>query len=215
MIKIRFYDNWTDDRIRIKSALGVVQMIGATRSKCRFYHNIRVSMYASILGRSLGMSEKQLKQLALAGFVHDIGYIAVNDCILEKPGRLSDEEYGLVKTHPRIGVQILDVMRLPYDVIRAVSQHHECYDGSGYPIGLKGDQIGLYGRILFLAETFDAMTNDTTYREAFTVDAAMSYIQEMSGLRFDPVLADKLLHSEELSTFYQDKDRISSDTLSL
>ncbi len=213
MIKFKLHNNWTDDFIKIKSSLRVVQMVGATRSKLRFYHNIRVSMYVSIIGSSLGMTEKQLRYLGLAGFMHDIGFVAINDCILDKPAGLLPGEYQLIKSHPQIGMQILDLMRLPDDVIKAVTQHHECYNGEGYPLGLKGERISLYGRILFLAETFDAMTNDMPYRDACTIDAAMSFIKNMSGKRFDPVLVDIVLNSEEISAFYYGKDRISSDSL--
>jgi HD-GYP domain-containing protein (c-di-GMP phosphodiesterase class II) len=160
------------------------------------------------MGNYIGLPQKQIRYLQLAGLVHDVGFFAINDRILDKRSSLTTEEYACVKCHPALGMRILDFYDFPGDIIKAVVQHHESFDGSGYPIGLKGERISLYGRILFIAEAFDTMTNDTPYRDAYPIDVAMKSIKDMSNRNFDPELVRAMLDSEELTNFYMQKDVI-------
>ena len=208
MINFTLYANRTGNLLRLKSSEKLFNLLISLRSPWQYYHCVRVSAYASILANSIGLSKKQTRHLQIAGVVHDIGFTAINDRILDKQSSLTTEEYTRVKHHPVLGMRILDCYDFPEDIVKGVVQHHEAFDGSGYPVGLKGEAIGIYGRILFIAEAFDTMTNDTPYTHAYTIDAAMKSIQDMSNKKYDPDLVHAMLDSEELTDFYMQRDKI-------
>lgn len=124
------------------------------------------------------------------GLFHDIGKIGIPDAVLQKTTRLTDEEYDDIKNHPSIGAHILQPARIFEKIIPMVKHHHERYDGKGYPSGLKGEEIPLCARIVSLADSFDAMTSDRSYRPRFTLFKALEEIEECKGTQFDPDLAD-------------------------
>ncbi len=198
----------TSSPLRIKSSEKLFNILILIRSPWRYYHCRRVGTYASIIANNIGMSKDHVRYLKIAGIVHDIGFSAINDRILDKESSLTREEYTIVKFHPMLGMRLLDCYGFPQEIIQAVVQHHESFDGSGYPLGLKGSQISMYGRILFLAEAFDTMTSDTPYRHASTIDAAMESIKEMSDKVFDPELVNAVLDSQELAAFCMKKGRV-------
>ncbi len=208
MINLTLYSNKIGSSLKLKSSEKLFNLLISLRSPWRYYHCVRVGTYASILANYIGMSKKHTRHVRISGLVHDVGFSAINDRILDKQSSLTAEEFTYVKFHPVLGMRILDCYDFPEDIIKAVAQHHESFDGSGYPMGLKGEQISLYGRILFLAEAFDTMTNDTPYRRACTVDAAMKSIKDLSDKSFDPELVHAMLDSEELTNFYMQRDRI-------
>lgn len=146
-------------------------------------HSDRVAFYAFHLGEAIGY--EQLDVLRNAAIVHDIGKISVPDAILNKSGKLTDEEYEVIKRHPDKGYKILDASQMFKDIKYIIKHHHERYDGKGYPDGLYGDDIPLGARILAVADVFDALTSDRAYREAMPLEEAMEIIKKGSGSHFD------------------------------
>jgi len=148
----------------------------------------------------------------LSGLVHDVGKIGVPESVLTKPGKLTDTEFDLIKRHPQIGARILEGIRQMHDLIPGVLYHHESWDGSGYPEGLAGREIPLFGRIIGLADAFDAMCSDRTYRQARPMHEALDEVRRCSGKQFDPELADifvKLDFSEYLDMIEQHHDLLA------
>lgn len=177
-------------------------LIGAIRSLIRaidakdaytFGHSDRVALYAKRLAIEIGLSSQQCKQIYTTGLLHDIGKIGVPDSVLGKPGRLTDEEFELIKQHPTLGYKILrDLQHLDY-TLGGVLHHHEHYDGTGYPKRLAGDDIPLFGRILAVADAYDAMTSDRPYRDGMPTDKAESILRNGSGTQWDPIVVDAMM----------------------
>lgn len=156
-------------------------------------HSDRVSYYSVLIGKQLGLSEAELELLKQGALFHDIGKIGIPDSILQKPGKLTDEEYDDIKNHPSIGSKILAPAKIFSDLIPMVLNHHERYDGKGYPVGLAGEDIPLMARIVCVADSFDAMTSDRSYRPRFTVIAALEEIERCKGAQFDPLVIDAFM----------------------
>lgn len=153
-------------------------------------HSLRVTLYSMILAKELNLDNSYLEDIEIAGLLHDIGKIAMPKNILCKPGRLTDEEFLVLKTHPAKGEKIvLNVNKLE-SISAWVRSHHEKYDGTGYPLGLKGEEIPLAARIIAVADTYDAMTSTRSYRKALEHDVAISEIKRCAGTQFDPKLAE-------------------------
>lgn len=160
-------------------------------------HVRRVSEYCRLLGEKLGLDKEDQEFLRVASAMHDIGKLCVPDSVLQKPGRLNDAEFELIKTHAAAGGELFQVSRrniLYYAAIIA-GQHHERWDGTGYPNGLAGEKIHLFARITSVADVFDALSSDRVYRSALPVDEVISYFREQRGKQFDPELTDLLLSS--------------------
>ncbi len=153
-------------------------------------HSTRVSLYARVIGKSLGMSRNDLVKLKVVALFHDIGKIGIPDGVLLKEGRLTEEEFAVIKTHPVTGSRILAPVSLLSDIIPGVKHHHEKYDGRGYPDGLAGEDIPLAARILAIADSFDAMTSDRSYRRKMSFEDALVEIGRYAGTQFDPELAE-------------------------
>jgi PAS domain S-box-containing protein/putative nucleotidyltransferase with HDIG domain len=149
-------------------------------------HSDRVAEYAENLARAMGLDDDEVKNISLAGMLHDIGKIGTSDPVLDKPGKLTREEFDLVKKHPAQGAAILEGIKQLRDVVPIIKYHHERPDGKGYPAGLKGDEIPLGARILHVADSFDSMTADRPYRKAPGLDYALSEFSKFSGTQFDP-----------------------------
>src|SRR5271170_1393190 len=149
-------------------------------------HLKRVQTYAVQLGRDLGLSDDELNALRAASMLHDIGKLAVPEQILSKPGRLTPEEFDRMKIHPVVGAEILDRVQFPYPVVPIVLSHHEKWDGSGYPYGLKGHAIPIGARILSVVDCFDALTSERPYRRAMSADDAMKHLVSEIDTSFDP-----------------------------
>ena len=156
-------------------------------------HSMRVAEYTVRLAVGMGLDRYMVEKLHLAAVLHDLGKIAVPGEILNKAGPLGSEEFALIKQHPDLGVKILQALAPAGELLPLVRHHHERYDGSGYPAGLKGESIPLGARIIALADSFDAMTSDRVYRPALPVDAALAEIKRMSGTQFAPELVFKWL----------------------
>jgi HD-GYP domain-containing protein (c-di-GMP phosphodiesterase class II)/CHASE2 domain-containing sensor protein len=148
-------------------------------------HSRRVAEFSIGIGKELGLSEGELEFLELSATVHDIGKIGISESILNKPDRLTDEEFEIIKSHVVKGSKILEPMSRLRALMPGVRHHHERYDGKGYPDGLKGDGIHLVARIISIADTFDAMTSDRVYRKSMSQEAAVKEIEKGAGTQFD------------------------------
>ncbi|MGO4475806.1 HD domain-containing phosphohydrolase [Massilia sp. 2TAF26] len=158
-------------------------------------HVRRMAQVCHLLAEESGMSEDETAVLMHAAPMHDIGKIATPDAVLLKPGRLTPEEWEIMKQHPTVGLQILDGSQRPILKAAAViaHQHHEKWDGSGYPQGLKGDQIHPYARIVAVADVFDALTHERCYKEAWPIEQVRDYLREVAGHHLDPHYVDILV----------------------
>ncbi|MDB5330095.1 MAG: hypothetical protein JWP03_1246 [Phycisphaerales bacterium] len=165
-------------------------------------HSERVALLSRHLAQRSGLSDHDVEQVYMAGLLHDVGKIGVPESVLQKTGKLTPEEFDQMKKHPEIGARILQDVRQIKQIIPGVLHHHERFDGKGYPAGLAGADIPLMGRIICLADCFDAMTSNRTYRKALPLEVAMIEIRRCSGTQFDPALAEAFLSST--GDFYRD-----------
>ena len=156
-------------------------------------HSDRVAYYSKLIGEKLGLSEEDLQTLYEGALFHDIGKIGIPDSVLKKAGPLSTDEYDDIKNHPSIGAHILMPAKIFDNLIPIVKYHHERYDGKGYPEKLVGEAIPYMARIVAVADSFDAMTSDRSYRPRFTLIKALDEIEKGKNAQFDPVIADAFL----------------------
>jgi len=156
-------------------------------------HIRRVQIYATAVARELGMTELEAQAIKTAALLHDIGKLAVPDHILSKPGPLTPEEFQKVQAHPQVGADIIATVPFPYPVAPLILSHHERWDGRGYPLGLKGEDIPLGARILCLVDYFGALTSARPYHEPMAVDAAVSLIEQEAGKALDPRAVEAFL----------------------
>ena len=155
-------------------------------------HLQRVRVYAVEIGKELNLTEQEIEALRAAALLHDIGKLAVPEHIINKPGRLTPEEFEKMKIHPLVGAEILERVSFPYPVVPVVLAHHEKWDGSGYPFGLKGEQIPIGARILSAVDCLDALASHRQYRRALPLDEAMKEVVRLSGKEFDPAVVEVL-----------------------
>ena len=156
-------------------------------------HSMRVAEYSVMIGERMGFSKKECENLRQAARMHDIGKIGIPDSVLNKPARLTDEEYAVMKSHVTRGSEILKGFTLIDHVVEGARYHHERYDGRGYPEGLKGEEIPLYGRIIGVADAFDAMTANRVYRKKLDMDYVLGEMERGRGTQFDPQCVDIFL----------------------
>ena len=180
-------------------------------------HSERVALIARWLAERLALSPVQVNNIYLAGLLHDVGKIGVSETVLCKPGKLTADEFEQINRHPQIGANILGGIKQMEQVTPAVLSHHEHFDGSGYPRNLRGENIPLAGRVIMLADSFDAMTSDRTYRKALPRDTALAEIRRFSGTQFDPALAEMFLsgnvkkladHLQNVKSTQESSDRL-------
>jgi diguanylate cyclase (GGDEF)-like protein/putative nucleotidyltransferase with HDIG domain len=155
-------------------------------------HSETVGRYAEMMARELGLPEQRIGRVRLAGMLHDIGKVGVPDSILSKPAKLTDEEFATIRRHPELGAQILEHASLA-DVRAWVGAHHECPDGRGYPLGLRGEALPLEARILAVADAYEAMTSDRAYRSSIGQAAARAELERCAGSQFDPLVVKAFL----------------------
>jgi diguanylate cyclase (GGDEF)-like protein/putative nucleotidyltransferase with HDIG domain len=156
-------------------------------------HIRRVQLYAAALAGGLEMSENEIQGVKTAALLHDIGKLAVPEHILSKPGPLTPEEFQKIRAHPKVGADIVSSVPFPYPVAPLILSHHERWDGKGYPVGLKGDEIPLGARILSVVDYFDALMAERPYHKAMTFDAAVSLLQQEAGKGLDPAVVGKFI----------------------
>lgn len=167
--------------------------IGSGFNKSLIYHSFSVAHYSRLLCNALHFSRTEVTNLYIAAIFHDIGKICISNEILKKPGKLTNKEWAIIKRHPLYAERIL--IRVPFsrNISKPVRHHHERFDGTGYPDGLRGEEIPLYSRILALADAFAAMTSDRCYRTALPVQKALAELVRCSGSQFDPLLAEAFI----------------------
>ena len=170
-------------------------------------HSERVTKYAVLLGGEMGLSMDDIKSLEFAGILHDIGKIGTNEAILDKPDKLTDDEYMAIKKHPERGAELMGHIKHLDHLIPIVRHHHEHFNGTGYPDKLEGENIPLLARILAVADTFDAMKADRPYRKGRTMDFIIEEFKRSSGSQFDPQVIESLLSVIE-SGRHNDIDKI-------
>lgn len=158
-----------------------------------FEHSENVSGYAEKLAAKLGLPKEDIQTVKVAGLLHDIGKIGIQDSILKKQGKLTDEEYSIIKTHVEKSVEMIRVLPHMDYVIPAVLSHHERYDGKGYPNGIRGNEIPILGRILTVCDSFDAMVSRRAYKEAMSIEYATGELERGKGTQFDPDVAQAFI----------------------
>ena len=156
-------------------------------------HSTRVAKYSRMIAEKMGLSAKEQENVYYSGLLHDIGKIAVPDEIIKGEGDLSNAEYSMVMTHPSVGAEILSEIKSLPDMAVGARYHHERYDGKGYPEGLAGEKIPLLARIIAVADSYDAMTSNRSYRSYLPQNEAREEIARNRGTQFDPEIADIML----------------------
>jgi len=187
--------------------------IGESRSKETGNHVKRVAEYSYLLALGLGMSQEEAEKIKMASPMHDIGKVAIPDSVLKKPGKLTDEEYDIMKTHTVIAYNLLkgSSRDLLQSAAYIAHEHHEKWNGKGYPRGLKGEEIHIYGRITAVADVFDALGSDRVYKKAWELDRIINLFREERGEHFDPKLIDVFM--EQLPKIIKVRDRYSDEML--
>lgn len=181
----------------------IFRMLAATldaRDPYTAGHSIRVAEYAGLIGEQAGLAPAQLDQLRKSALVHDIGKIGIKDAILLKTGKLTDHEFNQIKQHPAIGAGIFEQYNMTNELLSLVpgiKYHHERFDGKGYPEGLSGEDIPLFGRIIAVADAYDAMTSDRTYRNSMSPQEAISILRDGKGTQWDPEFAQLFIDLQE------------------
>jgi len=181
--------------------------IGETRSKETGNHVKRVAEYSELLALLYGLSSEESKKLKMASPMHDIGKVAIPDAILNKPGKHTTEEFTIMKTHSQLGFEMLKKSDRP--IIKAAAivaeQHHEKWDGSGYPNGLEEEEIHIYGRITAIADVFDALGSKRIYKDAWKLDKILELFKDERAKHFDPKLVD--IFFDNLDKFLEIRDK--------
>jgi putative nucleotidyltransferase with HDIG domain len=156
-------------------------------------HQRRVAKLASAVAREMGMAEEQVEGIRVSGFLHDVGKIVVPAEILSKPGRINEAELSLIRTHSSVGYEILKLLEFPWPVAKAVLQHHERRDGSGYPGGLTAEVLTVEAEILAVSDVVESMASRRPYREALGIDKALEEISQKKGTLYNPQVVDACL----------------------
>jgi len=184
-------------------ALSAIYALAATvdaKNHRTHSHWQKVKEYVVVLGEALKLEPPEISKLETCALLHDIGKISISEKILNKPGTLTAEEWEAIKTHPQVGANIVSQARELAPYLAGVLHHHERYDGSGYPQGLKGEEIPLEARILAIADAFAAMTSVRSYSDALSVEEALEEIKRGAGKQFDPHLAEVFCSTIETTT---------------
>lgn len=153
-------------------------------------HSRRVSKLCEALGIAMGLPQSEINKLRISGLLHDIGKNSIDKRIINKPGPLTEQEWDLIKMHPTIGYRILSSSPKMKEIAKYVLYHHERFDGLGYPIGLMQDEIPLISRIISVADAYDAMINQRSYRKTLSIDEAIQELLKNKGKQFDPDIVD-------------------------
>jgi len=187
--------------------------IGETRSKETGDHVKRVAEYSKLLALKYGLTQVEAEEIKMASPMHDIGKVAIPDSILNKPGKLTADEFEIMKTHAQLGHEMLSGSQQPLlNTASIISQHHhEKWNGSGYPNGLAADEIHIYGRITAIADVFDALGHDRVYKKAWPLENILNLLKEESGKHFDPNLVDLFINN--LDDFLKIKDYFNSNQI--
>lgn len=194
-----------------KELVYILGEAGESRSKETGNHVKRVGEFSYVLAKAYGLDEEECDLVRLGAPLHDLGKVAIPDAILNKPGRLTEEEFDIMKTHASIGFNILNKSqrRILHAAAIMAHEHQEKYNGRGYPRGLAGDDIHIYGRICAIADVFDALSHDRCYKKAWPMDKVKSLFQEERGEHFDPHLVDLMF--DNMDEFIRIKEEYSDE----
>jgi response regulator RpfG family c-di-GMP phosphodiesterase len=187
--------------------------IGESRSKETGNHVKRVAEYSYLIALGLGMPQEEAELLKMASPMHDIGKVAIPDEVLKKPGKLTEDEFAVMKTHTDIGYGLLknSHRRILRTAATVAYEHHEKWNGKGYPRGLKGEEIHIYGRITAIADVFDALGSDRVYKKAWELDRILNLFKEERGQHFDPQVVDVFM--DQLPSILKIREQYSDDVL--
>lgn len=185
--------------ITAKLNSSVIQTVGSLimaieeKDKYTRGHSHRVAFYASMVAQTINLGNEEKKRLEYAALLHDVGKIGISEHILNKPGKLNNVEYEMIKTHPSKGVKILEPLKFLEDILPIIEAHHERYDGKGYPHGLMHEQIPMLARIICACDAYDAMTSDRSYRKPLAKEIALEEIKNGAGGQFDPTVVQAFI----------------------
>jgi HD-GYP domain-containing protein (c-di-GMP phosphodiesterase class II) len=177
----------------MEALMQVLESTMATRDPYTVGHQQRVCQIACTIGREMGLSEERLRNLRIAGTLHDLGKFAIPSDLLSKPGKLTPQEFALIKTHPQVAYNILEPVSLPGNTALIILQHHERLNGSGYPQGLKGEEILLEARILGVADVMEAMCSHRPYRASLGLAETMDELTQNQGILYDAEVVETCL----------------------
>jgi HD-GYP domain-containing protein (c-di-GMP phosphodiesterase class II) len=180
-------------RLLLNSVLQALMLSLDAKDSYTRGHSDRVSHLARKIAIEMQLPQEEIELITTAGLVHDLGKIGVPENVLRKPTRLTDAEFDTIKLHPEIGRKIVQEIPLMFQAVPAVLHHHEKWDGTGYPRGLKGEEIPLYARILAVADAFDAMSSPRCYKDPIAIDRVLAEMKRCSATQFDPSIVDALL----------------------
>ena len=176
------------DRRAIREAIEALSRAAELREHNAAGHGEQCAHYAGTIARGLNLSEREVEEVTFAGRVHDVGKLFISERILNKPGALAEDEFAVIKIHPQVGAAVSRAIPDIERVAQAIESHHEAFDGSGYPLGLKGENIPLFGRIIAVADAYVNMTSDRSFAPPKTDDQALAELGKLSGTRFDGML---------------------------
>lgn len=207
---LKIYENHLNNKHLIKlrtkeldslltSAIGMLADVGHLNDTDTGVHMWRMADYSAALAKGIGWSESDVELLQLAAPLHDTGKVGIPDSILKSPNKLTEEEWVSMRRHPDIGHQILSKSNAPLFKLASIIAlgHHEKWDGSGYPLGLAGEAIPIAARIVALADVFDALTMERSYKKSWPIEEALQYIKDNSGTHFDPKLVDSFINIKD------------------
>lgn len=192
-----------------QSMNGIIQAIALTveaRDPYTAGHQRRVSQMARLIGNALRLTSDQIEGIRLAGVIHDLGKIHIPSEILSKPGMISAPEFALIKTHPQVGYDILKTIEFPWPIAQIVYQHHERLDGSGYPLGITGDEMLIEAKIVSIADVVEAMISHRPYRPALGIETALDEIMSHRGILYDADVVEacrSVIYDDELMLVFQ------------
>lgn len=192
-INIALEDKNTELEKAYLDTIGILRHTVEAKDPYTRGHSDRVSEFSVLIGQKMNLDSDTIHDLKIGGLFHDIGKIGIPDSILLKESKLNDNEYSQIKNHPTIGAHILGDAKVFENIIPIVKHHHEKFDGTGYPSGLKGSEIPLIARIASVADTFDAMTSKRTYRDSLPISVVKEELKRCSGSQFDPEIASVFL----------------------
>lgn len=185
--------NLSDLRQAMEGSIELTTLMVEAKDPYTAGHQQRVSLLSCAIAKEMHLSAEQIEGTKIAGLIHDLGKISIPSEILSKPGRITDDEFSLIKNHPQVGYDILKTVKFPWPIAQTVLQHHERMDGSGYPSGLSGEKILIEARILSVADVVEAISSHRPYRPALGIDKALEEISQNRGIFYDPEVVDACL----------------------
>ena len=187
--KVRYHKTTeSNENQNLKDLISCLISVEEAKDSYTAHHSERVKAFSELIARSLGLSESSISLITHAAHLHDIGKIGIRDNVLGKPGKLTDEEFEIIKQHPVIGAKILMQSNYTHELVQIVLHHHERYDGRGYPEGLKGEDIPIGARVIAIADSIDAMTSKRVYRDAMSLDYCRDEVEKNLGIMYDPAI---------------------------